>query len=161
MSEEMNDLERGLRQLAPTAAATGPILYELGRASAIRSARLWRRVSVASLAASLLLGALLLTRPEPAVRVEIVQVPATPVAPPAPAPLPKRSSEPNEPVASAEAPMPDWRLQQHHVSLRPERVSDPVDDGGSQLARESRPLGVGDAFKGPLYWSSIGEMGER
>jgi hypothetical protein len=103
---------------------------------------------------SLVLGGLLLTRPEPAVRIEIVRMPAVET------PKPRPSTEPTEPPLSTESPMPEWRLQHHHVSLRSEPISDPSDDA-SRGTPDSRPFGVADILKGPLVWSSISNVGER
>ena len=156
MSEGLNDLERSLRELQPTSAATGPMLFAMGRASAMRSAKIWRGVSLVSAVATIALGGLLLWRAEPEVRVVVVSVPVMLETKPASEPV--ESADPGDSSCLTEASIPEWR--QHHLHLLAEPTSDPTDAGPSQ-PRESRPLGVGDLLKGPLVWSSLSNFGER
>ncbi|HEX3315011.1 MAG TPA: hypothetical protein VHR72_08980 [Gemmataceae bacterium] len=166
MSEGLNEFERALARLQPTTAATGPMLYAMGRTSALRSARIWRGVSLVSVLVSVLatagLGGVLLLRPEPQVRWVVVPAPAFRGEQPAIEPdEPVESSEPDDATVSTESPIPEWRLQHQHVGLRPEPLSEPGDAVAPRRLDKPEPLRAGDVLKGPLVWLSISTMGER
>jgi hypothetical protein len=162
MSEGLSDLERSLRQLQPTPAVTGPMLFAMGRASALRSIRIWRGVSLVSVLAAMTLGGIVLWRPEPEARVVVVSIPVMLEA--KPANVPTELVEPNEPIAQAdptESPAPAWRKRLQQMSSRPEPLSDPTDADGPTTVKEPRPFDVNDFLKGPGVWSSLSPLGDR
>jgi hypothetical protein len=162
MSEGLNDLERALRQLQPATTVTGPMLFAMGRASALRSVRIWRGATLASALAAIGLGGMLLCRPEAEVRIVTVPVPALRETTPPSDPVESGDpSDPSDRTASMDTPIPEWRLQHQHVGLRSEPLSDPADAAAPRRLDKAEPLRVGDFLKGPLVWLSISTMGER
>ena len=159
MSEGLNDLEDALRRLQPATTATGPMLFAMGRASALRSARIWRGGSLVGVVSTIALGGMLLRRPEPEVRIVAVPVPVIREAKPASEPV--ESSDPGDATVSTDSPIPEWRLQHQHVGLRSEPLSDPADAASPRRLDKPEPLRAGDFLKGPLVWSTISTVGER
>jgi hypothetical protein len=138
------------------------MLFAMGRASAIRSVRIWRGVSLVGVVSTIALGGMLAWRPEPEVRVVIVPVPVLPESKPASEPVESTDpGESNDRTVSTDSPIPEWRLQHRHVGLRSELLSDPADAVAPKRMDSPEPLRVGDFLKGPLVWSSISTTGER
>jgi hypothetical protein len=113
MSEELNALEAGLRQLAPRAPTLDrdALMFRAGRASAPRGWA-WPLAAAASTLVAVALGMALALRPDPPTSVRVVQVPAPE---PAPSPGPEPVSPP-APTVSGDSWSPEssryFRLQE-------------------------------------------------
>jgi hypothetical protein len=151
MSEGLNELEAALRKLQPAPVVQGPMLVEMGRASAVRSARKWRWVSASSSTVAMALAAILVMRPEPATRVQFVNVPSV-------VPVEEIRETSSEPIEPMESPLPAWRFRQFQVRVPLEPVSAEGDD---EPFVEPRPVRAGDVMRDPSLWSSFTNSGVR
>jgi hypothetical protein len=147
----MNELEAALRQLQPAPIVQGPLLIEMGRASAARSARPWRWVSALTSTVAMALAAILILRPEPPIRIQIVHVPAIVPA----EEIRETSSEPIEPMESR---LSAWRFRQYQVRVPLEPITAGAED---EPFVEPRPVRAGDVMRDPSLWSSYTNSGVR
>lgn len=150
MSARMNEIEAALLRLQPAPVNQGPMLIEMGRATATRSARTWRWVSALTTTVAAALALVIAMRPDAATRIQFVRVPVS-----APADVVRESSpEPNQP---RELPLSAWRWRQHQVHIDLEPISD--EDDGDSVA--PRPLRAGDAVQNTSEWRVFTNSGVR
>ena len=151
MPEGLNELEAALRQLQPAPMVQGPMLFEMGRASAARSVRTWRSVSASAAIVAVGLAAILVLRPEPETLIRIVHVPAI-------APVQEIRETSSEPIEPMESPLSAWRLRQYQVRIPLEPISAEGDD---EPLVEPRSVRAGDVMRDPSLWSSFTNSGVR